>query len=249
VSSGLMADGLVAVWRLMHLKGPMQLNFEDLNAVLKDRHAECLFAVAEASGPDRVADVLEGLRSHPLLEQGTDLQRADAVLVSVISGAELGMVELNQLMKSLNESCVRARVSMGVAVSSELGDRLCVTLIAACRGLGRKGGSRETDSTVRKGGVADEASDELYPRLLPAKDQQRGTRARYVPPPPEIAPDRLQETAPARLGRRGGTGRLRQEQLPLEVISKGRFEKGEPTIMHGEDLDVPTYVRRGVALN
>ena len=37
--------------------------------------------------------------------------------------------------------------------------------------------------------------------------------------------------------------------LPLEIISKGRFEKSEPTIHGGEDLDVPTYIRRGVALN
>jgi hypothetical protein len=37
--------------------------------------------------------------------------------------------------------------------------------------------------------------------------------------------------------------------LPLEIVSKGRFEKSEPTIYHGEDLDVPTYIRRGVPLN
>jgi hypothetical protein len=42
---------------------------------------------------------------------------------------------------------------------------------------------------------------------------------------------------------------LRQGMLPLEIVSKGRFEKSEPTIHHGEDLDVPTYIRRGVPLN
>jgi cell division protein FtsZ len=41
----------------------------------------------------------------------------------------------------------------------------------------------------------------------------------------------------------------RQTQLPLEIVSKGRFDKSEPTIHKGEDLDVPTYIRRGVALN
>ncbi len=42
---------------------------------------------------------------------------------------------------------------------------------------------------------------------------------------------------------------MRQGTLPLEIVSKGRFEKSEPTIYHGEDLDVPTYIRRGVPLN
>jgi cell division protein FtsZ len=40
-----------------------------------------------------------------------------------------------------------------------------------------------------------------------------------------------------------------QTQLPLTIISKGRFDKSEPTLHHGEDLDVPTFIRRGIALN
>jgi cell division protein FtsZ len=43
--------------------------------------------------------------------------------------------------------------------------------------------------------------------------------------------------------------KLRQGMLPLEIVSKGRFEKSEPTIYHGEDLDVPTYIGRRVPLN
>ncbi len=42
-----------------------------------------------------------------------------------------------------------------------------------------------------------------------------------------------------------GLPKLRQTQLPLEIISKGSFDKSEPTIHKGEDLDVPTYIRRG----
>jgi cell division protein FtsZ len=48
--------------------------------------------------------------------------------------------------------------------------------------------------------------------------------------------------------RRAGS-KLVQTQLPLAIVSKGRFDKSEPTIHHGEDLDVPTYLRRGVAMN
>ena len=38
---------------------------------------------------------------------------------------------------------------------------------------------------------------------------------------------------------------MKQATLPLEIVSKGRFDKSEPTIHKGEDLDVPTYIRRG----
>jgi len=40
-----------------------------------------------------------------------------------------------------------------------------------------------------------------------------------------------------------------QTQLPLTIVSKGRFDKSEPTKHNGEDLDVPTFLRRGISLN
>jgi cell division protein FtsZ len=40
----------------------------------------------------------------------------------------------------------------------------------------------------------------------------------------------------------------KQETLPLEGVTRGRFDKSEPTLHDGQDLDVPTYLRRGVSL-
>jgi cell division protein FtsZ len=44
------------------------------------------------------------------------------------------------------------------------------------------------------------------------------------------------------------TPKPKQATLPLEPVARGRFDKSEPTIYNGEDLDVPTYIRRGVKL-
>ena len=49
--------------------------------------------------------------------------------------------------------------------------------------------------------------------------------------------------------RRAGGHKAIQTQLPLSIISKGRFDKSEPTKHNGEDLDIPTFIRRGVPLN
>jgi cell division protein FtsZ len=40
----------------------------------------------------------------------------------------------------------------------------------------------------------------------------------------------------------------RQEVLPLEVAARGRFERSEPTIEEGEDLDVPTFIRQRIKI-
>ena len=38
----------------------------------------------------------------------------------------------------------------------------------------------------------------------------------------------------------------RQEMMQFEPITRGRFEKSEPTIVEGQDLDVPTFLRKNV---
>jgi cell division protein FtsZ len=38
----------------------------------------------------------------------------------------------------------------------------------------------------------------------------------------------------------------KQEVLQFEPITRGRFEKSEPTIVEGQDLDVPTFLRQNI---
>jgi cell division protein FtsZ len=40
----------------------------------------------------------------------------------------------------------------------------------------------------------------------------------------------------------------KQEVLQFEPVTRGRFEKSEPTIIEGEDLDVPTYLRKNIKM-
>jgi cell division protein FtsZ len=40
----------------------------------------------------------------------------------------------------------------------------------------------------------------------------------------------------------------KQEVLQFEPVTRGRFEKSEPTIIEGEDLDVPTYLRKRIKM-
>jgi cell division protein FtsZ len=95
-------------------------------------------------------------------------------------------------------------------------------------------------------------SGKFEDHLLSAEPEAR-PKSRFVPPAPSMPQEKMEQlfarqTSPSRMRKSGGP-KMRQGQLPLEIVSKGRFEKSEPTIHKGEDLDVPTYVRRGVVLN
>ena len=80
-------------------------------------------------------------------------------------------------------------------------------------------------------------------------------RFAYTPPAPSVETitpemkESLLEAAASQEPSRKKRKEIKQEMLPLEVVSKGRFEKSEPTIHKGEDLDQPTYIRRGMLLN
>jgi cell division protein FtsZ len=243
ITNDLLAAGVRGVWRLLMHKGLIEIHFSDLAALLRDRHGESCFAVAEAMGPTRSREVMDKLLAHPMLEDGQMLGESDAVLVSLMAGPDLTMAEVNRVMEQVNRQCEHAQVIMGAALDDAFKERLAVTLIAA-----RKSVEPEMLGEAGTAGNAEELAGQLLPQ---SSTTRRGSR--FLPPAPTLPPDQLQQLL-ARQGRGGSRSRkslpkLRQGQLPLEIVSKGRFDKSEPTIHKGEDLDVPTYIRRGVALN
>jgi len=242
ITGQLLADAAAGVWRLLSHTGLIEIHFADLAALLRDRHTESAFAVAEALGPTRSRDVLDKLLAHPMLDGGQVLGESDAALVSLMGGPDLTMAEVNRVMEQIHRHCGHGQVIMGAAIDESFRERLAVTLIAA----------RKAADPAEAEPPAPLTAEQLDTQLLSLSPSAR-PGSRFVPPPGTLSADQMQQLL-ARQGGRGGRGRktspkMQQSQLPLEIISKGRFDKSEPTIHKGEDLDVPTYVRRGVALN
>jgi cell division protein FtsZ len=181
------------------------------------------------------------LLAHPMLDGGQLLAESDAVLVSLIGGPDLTMVEVNRVMGEIQGRCDGAHVMMGAAIDEKFCERLAITVIVA-----RKGEAPHENARVRM------KPEELETQLL-SQTATTKPKSRLVPPAPELSPDKVEQLLTRQ--RAGGTrgrkasAKMRQGQLPLEIISKGRFDKSEPTIHMGEDLDVPTYIRRGISLN
>jgi cell division protein FtsZ len=245
-------DGLRGVWRLIARPGLIPFHFSELASLLRGRHAESCFATAEAAGTTRSRDVIEKLLAHPLLDGGAGLSQADAVLVSLLGGPDLTMAEVHRVMEQISEQCRRAQIVMGAAVEESHRERLAITLIAS-RPCARAGGApgRERPARAQNGpsesATPDFDSDFLHPSETPRPP------SRLVPPAPALSAEEREQLLARAAGRESSTGkrapRLRQTQLPLEIVSKGRFDRTEPTVHQGEDLDLPTYLRRGVKLN
>jgi len=64
--------------------------------------------------------------------------------------------------------------------------------------------------------------------------------------PPVITPRRKSAPAKEEKVPAEKSMQAKQEVLQFEPVNRGRFEKSEPTIVEGEDLDVPTYLRKKI---
>ncbi len=237
ITNEYLADGVRSFWRLLTHTGLIDIHFDDLCELLRDRHVQSAFAVAEAMGATRSREVAEKLLAHPLLDAGQSLAEADAVMVSLMGGPDLTMAEVNRVMEQINRHCEHAQVVMGAAVDEAFRERLAVTVIAA-----------------RKCAEADGASpeDTLQTSLLGSPSNARPS-SRFAAQGATLGTDPVDGLV-ARQGAPGSRprkkpARMFQTQLALETAHKGRFDKSEPNIHKGEDLDLPTYLRRGVPLN
>lgn len=226
ITGGLLVEAIRGVWHLMTRPGLIQIHLTDLCGLLRDKNSEGVFAFVEAAGPARSREVVEKLLAHPLLDEGRSLAESDAVLVSLMAGRDLTMAEVNRVMEQISRQCERAQVIMGAAVDEALKNRLSVTVIAA----------RHSQPPAAE--PADPAA------VRPGRSGPRPT------PNTAFLQQREQLVKQHAAGvRRKNDSKMRQQTLPLAIISKGRFDKSEPTIHNGEDLDIPTYYRRGVPLN
>ena len=232
ITGGLLIEGVRGVWRLLTRPGLIQIHFDDLCALVRDRHSESAFAFVETDGPARSREAVEKLLAHPLLGEGRALGDADAVLVSLMGGKDMTMADVNRVMEQIGRYCEHAQIIMGAVVDAEMKSRLSVTVIAAKNAVSK----------------SDDPADSSEP--MPLRETAPQAAVRRTSPASSLSLDQREQLVTRHSGRqRKASAKLLQTQLPLAIVSKGRFDKSEPTIHKGEDLDIPTYVRRGIALN
>jgi len=76
------------------------------------------------------------------------------------------------------------------------------------------------------------------------------TAAAQIEPRKDIASTQeppVAEAFPIQPGSRKGRGKT--SKLSFGATGRGKFQNVEPTLFNGQDLDVPTYMRRGITLD
>ncbi|MBJ7258104.1 MAG: cell division FtsZ family protein [Chthoniobacterales bacterium] len=224
-ASQTLATAAAAVVRMVGLPAILRLGVDELVQVFQGSSARCEFGCGFASGPDRVRSAVEEAMRSPLLESGKLLGESESVLVHITGDSSLKLTEVHSALRQISQHVEEnAQVMLGVATDPEAEDIFGV-VIMACKGAGADLDGDEEDFSK----AAEETSGEdAVPEDGTAKPAK--SKARTKTP------------------RRTATAEQKQEELPLDQAMRGRFKDLDPTMVDGQDLDVPTFIRMRIRL-
>ena len=266
-----LSQSVRAIVNLTQRPGLIGIGFDDLLAALRMGNGRCLFGFGEADSDNRAHDALTQALKNPLMDRGRMLADATHVLVQVAGGPGMTLSEVEVLMQELGRHVnEQTQILFGAVVDGRLGDRLAVTIISS---LAPEEDviSQQTHSVSSSASAAPPVREEyqhpapqinIEPEpaaLQPVAPEESTSFEEPVPEatpapafvasepePPTITPQKKAVTQKEEKLRAEKSAQAKQEILQFEPVTRGRFEKSEPTIVEGEDLDVPTYLRKNI---
>lgn len=121
--------GVQGITDLITTPGLINLDFADVKSVMQGA-GSALMGIGSSRGADRAIKAAELAVASPLLE--ASIEGARGVLLSIQGGSNLGMFEINDAAKLVQDSVhPEANIIFGTVIDDTLGDEVRVTVIAA----------------------------------------------------------------------------------------------------------------------
>lgn len=223
-------SGVQGITDLITTPGLINLDFADVKSVMQGA-GSALMGIGSSRGDDRAVQAAELAISSPLLEASID--GAHGVLLSIQGGSDLGLFEINEAARLVQEAAhPEANIIFGAVIDDALGDEVRVTVIAA----GFDGGAplkRENDRAIGQ------IQGSSRPAQQPATPAAPAAAA-----PPAAEPPRFEPSAPPAPSRDAPV--QTSEAAPVEPAAQ-REPAGRPprtvTFDEGDDLDVPDFLK------
>lgn len=220
--------GVKSICAMLTQTGLINVDFAMLRKVFQSSGGKTLFGLGRGEGDDFLQEALNDLALCPLLHTPGFAKRADSLLVNIIGGTDLGLAHVNQIMAAVAEKFgSKEHIVLGAVIDESCQRSVEISVIGATYAQGyrpeRRTRTAKTPEPVR-----------------PAKPEGLSNSARK-PAVHESKLSRKQRDALA----------LDQEEFTFvaEDEQRGFFDNTERNLFDGEDLDVPTYLRRGVRIS
>ncbi|WP_169165798.1 cell division protein FtsZ [Cellulomonas taurus] len=227
-------SGVQGITDLITTPGLINLDFADVKSVMQGA-GSALMGIGSARGEDRAVQASELAISSPLLEASID--GAHGVLLSIQGGSDLGLFEINEAARLVQEAAhPEANIIFGAVIDDALGDEVRVTVIAAGfdGGAPTKRDERALGQVGRAAAPSQPASIPPAP-AAPAVPPTTGAHAAVHPQP--VDPDAEGEGVPAFLSAEQAAARTAQLEVPPRIYEE------EVQRRRDDDLDVPDFLK------
>lgn len=210
---------------LLLKKGVINQDLNALKAVFSELGGRAYYGVAEGSGSDYLPNALEQLMHCPLLHLNQDPYDADQLILHIQAGQDLPLAAVNELVTKISG---HFGVSKAVIVSAIFDESLSQSLKMCI--LGKRG-----MQAAKKDTGLPKKSLESQPMSVPAA----------------IAAD-ASSRVPVHQTKLNSKERVLEHQDEFQFIDRdadrGYFLKTDHNEYEGEDLDVPTFMRKGIKI-
>ncbi len=232
--------GVRSIWSMMFRTGLINLDFATLRQAFHTRGGKTLFGLGSGGGENPVAAAIESLKLCPLLAMPEFSRKADRLLVNIVGGTDLTLPRVNDIMTAVTEQFGRdSHVIMGAVIDEEMQGRVEVSVLGTTDIGGRV-------APRRSGPVRSRA-----PAPVPIDLKQPGAPAPALPQPVGRNAAAAVQALPASGADAVHTStKAAQDEFLFGALveNRGHFERTDRNLFDGQDLDVPTYLRKGIKI-
>lgn len=236
--------GVKSIWAMLFKTGLINLDFATLRQAFNQRGGKTLFSLGEGAGDNAVADTIASLKLCPLLHTPEFSRKADRLLVNILGGADLTLPKVNELMSAITDQFGRdSHIIMGAVIDEDMAGRVEVCVLGTSDMGGRGVASRRPAPPSRA-----KTQAPFPPR------GESPTAPAPATQPPATTPEELlslgEGQADTAEARNLLAAKAAQDEFGFgEVERRGHFEKTDRNLFDGQDLDVPTYLRKGIKIS
>jgi cell division protein FtsZ len=231
--------GVKSIWAMLSRTGLINVDFTALRQVFQHRGGKTLFGLGVGDGENPAQAALDDLKDCPLLHTPEYARKADRLLVNITGGADLSLTKVNELMTAITEEFGReAHVVMGAAIDESLQGRVEICVIGTTD-LGSRNFTRREHKPVAPPRKSDRPAGATTTSAEPGSTTNVTTS---VTSESGRAPRQPAAAAPG--------AKPQQEEFGFQggpaTDNRGTFDKSDRNLFEGQDLDIPTYLRKGI---
>ena len=246
-------SGVQGITDLITTPGLINLDFADVKSVMQGA-GSALMGIGSARGEDRAVQAAELAISSPLLEASID--GAHGVLLSIQGGSDLGLFEINEAARLVQEAAhPEANIIFGAVIDDALGDEVRVTVIAAgfdSGGPTQRHDDRALGQVMGRPQQAPQQTQQQHPvSAVPQQSQQHQPNGVAQPASHQVHPAPVQHQQQPQHQQ---APQLPTQQPPAAPVHQQQPQHHAPapaaqqpprqvTFDEGDDLDVPDFLK------